>query len=543
MPMPRLILTALVCLALSGPAGATATNFGFEPDQGSGENSLPQGRLPERGKVSVGAPVAAPAFRLTPPTEPTVSDAGVFRPEAFTLSNGLGVIVVTNRRAPIVSHMVWYQVGAADEPEGKSGLAHLLEHLMFKGTATVPDGAFSRTIAANGGNDNAFTSWDFTAYFQNIAKDRLELVMQMEADRMANLALADTQVLSERNVVAAERAQVTDNNPVNRLREAMRATLFVHHPYGRPIIGWADEIKALTREDALAFYRTWYSPANAIVVIAGDVDAGEVRPLLEKTYGQLPARATPPRRRLAEPKLETERRVVLRDLAVAQPLFMRSYLAPSYRAGDRAKVVPLQVLAEVLGGGTTSRLYRRLVLDLRVATGVRFDYDPLAYDLSTVDLAVTPVPGRDLGLVEMAVDAAVKDLLTNGLSEAELNRAKKRLIDGAVFARDSVQGPAYLFGMTLASGGDVSDVEQWPQRVVAVTSEDVMAAARWLFGQKGYVTGLLQPEVASVAPKPSPIAPSTVAAPAATTAPVISPEEPPAASSTAPETAAPAEVQ
>jgi zinc protease len=498
--MIRLSAACLLSVILSvSPALAQQDVGSLEPDQIPVlENAMPMGRLPARdGAQALPAAPASGEFKLTPPADPVVSDAGIFKPETFTLSNGLAVVVVTNRRAPIVSHMVWYQVGAADEPEGKSGLAHLLEHLMFKGTASVPDGAFSRTIAANGGNDNAFTSWDYTAYFQNIAKDRLELVMQMEADRMANLVLANEQVTTERDVVAAERSQMTDNNPLGRLREAMRATLFVHHPYGRPVIGWAEEIKALTREDALAFYRTWYSPANAIVVISGDVSAADIKPMLEATYGRLSAKATPPRQRVAEPTLDTERRVVLRDVGVTQPLLMRSYPAPSYRAGDRAKVVPLQLLAEVLGGGSTSRLYRRLVMDLRVATGVRFDYDPLAYDLSTVDASVSPAPGRDAGLVEMALDASIKDLLTNGLSEAELNRAKKRLIDGAVFARDSVQGPAYLFGMTLASGGDVSDVEQWPQRVVAVTVDDVMAAARWLFGQKGYVTGVMQPEAVS----------------------------------------------
>jgi zinc protease len=522
------LIALLAGLLLSPPAYATSASAGLAPDE-DGE-SLPVGRLPDRETTSGTIPIAPPAFRLTPPAEPDVGDVGVFKPETFTLPNGLAVVVIPNRRAPIVSHMVWYQVGAADEPQGKSGLAHLLEHLMFKGTPKVSDGAFSRTVAANGGNDNAFTSWDYTAYFQNIARDRLELVMEMEADRMANLLLSDAQVSSERDVVAAERQQVTDNEPLGRLREAMRAALFVHHPYGRPIIGWENEIKLLTREDALAFYRTWYSPANVIVVVSGDVSAEEIKPIAEKTYGQLPARATPNRKRLAEPRLDAERRVVVRDAGVLQPQLMRSYLAPSYRTGDRTQVVPLQVLSEILGGGATSRLYRRMVLDLRVATGVRFDYDPLAFDLSTADIAVTPAPGRDLGLVETALDATLKDLLGNGLSEAELSRAKKRLVDGAVFARDSVMAPAYLFGMTLAAGGDISDIEQWPQRVMAVSVDDVMKAAQQLFGQRGYVTGILQPdpqapqvapsaagEAADLAPAPQEVSAPAVATPAETT--------------------------
>lgn len=509
--MPSCLTFVLAAALVAGavlpvPAGATSASAGMDPNAGTDQSVLPLGRVPDRAKGAAPAVIAPaiPPFQLSPPTEPeVVPNAGVFKPETFTLENGLAVVVVPNHRAPIVSHMVWYQVGAADEPVGKSGLAHLLEHLMFKGTPEVGDGAFSRTIAANGGNDNAFTSWDYTAYFQNIAKDRLELVMKMEADRMANLALTAEQVTAERGVVLAERQQTSENDPQSRLREAMRAALFVNHPYGRPIIGWSEEISHLQREDALAFYRTWYSPANVIVVISGDVTAAAVRPMAEATYGKLAARATPPRQRLAEPRLDAERRIILRDAGVAQPQVLRSYLAPSYRAGDERHVVPLQVLAEILGGGPTSRLYRRLVMDLRVAASVRFDYDPVAFDLSTAGIAVSPAPGRDITLAETALDAVLKDLLLNGISEAELLRAKKRLIDGAIFARDSVQSPAYLFGMTLAAGGDVSDIEKWPERVMAVGAADVMAAARALFSQKGFVTGQLLPDARAAAALPN----------------------------------------
>lgn len=504
-----LLSVPLAVSVWNSPAWASSASAGLQNDEGPGHSS-PLGRVPPRpanGQRAV-APVAPPVFTLTPPSAPMVDADGVYHPETFTLSNGMAVVVVPNHRAPIVSQMVWYQVGAADEPLGKSGLAHLLEHLMFKGTPTVPDGAFSRTVAANGGNDNAFTSWDYTSYFQNIAKDRLELVMQMEADRMANLTLSEDQVTSERAVVYAERQQTTDNEPIDRLREAMRAALFVHHPYGRPIVGWADEIKALTREDALAFYRTWYSPSNAVLVVSGDITAEELKPIAERTYGKLAARDVPVRHRVQEPDLSAERRVILRDAGVSQPVLMRSYLAPSYRTGDRQQVVPLQVLAEIMGGGTTSRLYRRLVMDLRLATDVQFDYDPMAFDLSTASLGASPVSGRDLHLVETAMDAAVHELLTNGVSDTELANAKRRLIDGAVFARDSVQAPAYVFGMTLATGGDISDVEAWPKRVMDVTKDQIMAAAHALFDQKGFVTGELQPDPS----KPASASPATAPA-------------------------------
>lgn len=496
--VPLVLATALIGLlgtGLSGKAWASSASAGLQDDDNENRKT-PLGRVPVRpedGQAS-GTPVPPLPFQLTPPSAPQVTESGVYKPETFTLTNGLAVIVIPNHRAPIISQMLWYQVGAADEPVGKSGLAHLLEHLMFKGTATVPDGAFSRTIAANGGNDNAFTSWDFTAYFQNIAKDRLEMVMQMEADRMTNLILSEDQVASERAVVYSERQQTTENEPIDRLREAMRASLFVHHPYGRPIIGWADEIKALTREDALAFYRTWYSPSNAVLVVSGDITADDLKPIAERAFGKLAARNVPPRARVAEPDMQVERRILLKDGGISQPVIMRSYLAPSYRKGDPAQVVPLEVLAEIMGGGPTSRLYRRLVMDLRLATDVRFDYDPMAYDLATANLSASPVPGRDLKLVETAMDAVIRELMTNGISEAELNRAKRRLIDGAVFARDSVQAPAYVFGMTLATGGDISDVEEWPKRVMAVSVDQVMMAARALFDQKASVTGELLPD-------------------------------------------------
>jgi len=499
---------------LLGPLPAFAQDGGMLlPDDMI--NNMPVGRVPDRPEdkererrreelkarlngeaaalAAAPAPVAAPDFKLSPPAQPEIASDSLFKPETFTLPNGLAFVVIPNHRAPIVSHMVWYQVGAADEPLGKSGLAHLLEHLMFKGTPTVTDGQFSRRVMQNGGEDNAFTSWDYTAYFQNIAKDRLELVMQLEADRMANLTLADAQVASEREVVMAERQQREENDPLDRLREAMRAAFFVHHPYGRPIVGWGEEIKNLKREDALAFYRTWYSPANAIVVISGDVTAEELKPIAERTFGQVVARAVPARQRVVEPVLGAERRVVLKDDSIMQPVFMRSYYGPAYRTGDKTAIAALQVLSEVLGGGPTSRLYRRLVMDLRLATSVRFDYDPVAFDTASASLAVMPAPGQDIGLVETALDAVTKDLLVNGISEAELLRAKKRLLDSSVFARDSVQAPAYIFGMTLAAGGDISDVEAWPGRIMAVSAADVQKAAAALFDQKGYVTGLLLP--------------------------------------------------
>ena len=496
------LLTLVVGVLFLPPAHATSAKAGLLPDNQS--ERLPVGSIPERHKKTiVNADTSSQTFTLSPPAPPSVTDIGVFRPQTFTLNNGLALVVIPNHRAPIISHMVWYQVGAADEPTGKSGLAHLLEHLMFKGTPAIPDGVFSRTIAANGGEDNAFTSWDYTVFYQNIAKDRLELVMQMEADRMNNLTLSEEQVETEKQVVLAERQQTTENRPERRLTEAMRATEFVSHPYGRPIIGWENDIAALKQEDVLAFYRTWYTPSNAIVVISGDVTPEDVRKIAENTYGQLPSRTVPLRKRLNEPDIEAERRIILRDESVSQPLFIRTYRAPSWSKGEEKQIVPLQVLAEILGGGTTSRLYRRLVVDLRLATAVAFDFDPLARDYASASVTIVPAPNRDVTLAESALDAVIRDLLSNGLSEAELDRAKARLIDGAVFSRDSVTSPARIFGATLSTGGDVSDIEEWPKRVISVSAQDIMDAAQSLFRQKGFVSGALLPE-RPIADRPRP---------------------------------------
>jgi zinc protease len=221
-------------------------------------------------------------------SQPRGAQAKVFEPETFTLDNGLEVVVVANRRAPIVTHMLWYKVGAADEPPGKSGIAHFLEHLMFKGTDTLGPGEFSDIIARNGGQENAFTSYDYTGYFQTVAKDRLDIIMKYEADRMTNLTLSDEVVLPERDVVLEERRSRIDREPGAQLGEALRAVLFLHHPYGVPVIGWEEEIRGLTSADAIDFYRRWYAPNNAVLIVAGDVDAEEVRALAETHTGSFP---------------------------------------------------------------------------------------------------------------------------------------------------------------------------------------------------------------------------------------------------------------
>jgi len=422
--------------------------------------------------------------------------SGVFFPETFTLANGMEVVVVTNRRVPVVTHMVWYRAGAADEPYGRSGIAHFLEHLMFKGTAKVAAGEFSKIITRHGGRDNAFTSWDFTAFFQTVSRGTLELVMGMEADRMTGLHLTDALVLPERDVVLEERRQRVENEARFRLNEEIGATLFVHHPYRIPIIGWEHEIATLTREDAERYYRTWYAPNNAILVISGDIDADQARPLVEKYYGVIPARPVPARVRPAEPPISAARRLVLRDPDVHQPTIQRNWQAPSYRFGAREHAYALQVLEEIIDGGQSSRFYRSLVVEQRVASAVAYSYLPASLDYGSVAVWASPAPGGTIEALEAALDRELGRLVSEGVTAEEVVTARERLLADAAFSRDSLSGPAYELGMALATGQSVADVEQWPTRISAVDQAAVNAAARAVLGQPLSVTGLLLPAAA-----------------------------------------------
>ncbi len=419
--------------------------------------------------------------------------SAIFSPEMFTLDNGMEVVVVSNHRAPVVAHWVWYRVGTADSPFGKSGLPHFLEHLMFKGTEKIAPGAFSKLVAKNGGNDNAFTSYDFTAYFQMIARDRLGLVMDMEADRMANLRLAEEHVLSERDVILEERSQRVDNAPGSLLSEQIQAAQWLHHPYRLPVIGWRSEIASYTRADALDFYDHWYAPNNAILIVTGDVDAATLRPLAQDTYGRLPPRAVPERRRVQEPPQVAERRITLADHRVHQPSLLRSYLAPSFSSEGSEHAHALEVLAELLGGGGTSRLYRSLVIEQGLAAGAVSSYRGTSLDGTSFQIYVSPRQVSDMDRLEAALDERLRHLLAGGVEADELARVKRRMVAEAVYARDSLSGAARIIGSALTTGRRVEDVEAWPERVAAVTIEQVNAAARLVLRSEHSVTGRLIP--------------------------------------------------
>ena len=430
---------------------------------------------------------AVVALSLAIPALP--ARAAVFNPETFTLANGLQVVVVQNHRLPVVNHMVWYKVGAADDPLGKSGIAHFLEHLMFKGTKAVPAGEFSHIVARNGGRENAFTSEDETAYFQTVSRDRLELVMKLEADRMHNLVIAPNEVDSERLVIMEERRMRTDNSPAAQLNEQMNALLFRRHPYGTPTIGWMNEMEGLTRADALAFYRRHYAPNNAILIVAGDITAAELKPLAEKYYGTIPRRDIAPRKRLVEPPQIAARRVTLKSLQVREPQMSRVYLAPAADSGAPSRA--LDVLENTLAGGTTGRLYKKLVVEDKLAVSVSANYEGDAIAYGTFNFAAQPAQGIALEKVEAALDAEIDRLLKDGVTDEEVTRAKAHLLDSAAVARDSLRRGAYAMGLALTTGRTIEDVESWPDRIQDVSAADVLAAAKTALKPERSVTGYL----------------------------------------------------
>ncbi|MFT4150840.1 MAG: pitrilysin family protein [Paracoccaceae bacterium] len=432
----------------------------------------------------------------------------------FSLPNGLEVVVIQDHRAPVVTQMVWYRTGSADETAGHSGIAHFLEHLMFKGTDKLKPGEFSATVEAQGGNDNAFTTWDYTAYFQRVAADRLPLMMEMEADRMRNLRLPEQDVLTERDVILEERSQRTDSSPEALLSEQMRAAQFMNSRYGVPIIGWRHEMEQLSRQDALDFYGAYYAPNNAILVVAGDVTPEAVRADAEKYYGPLaPSDRIKPRLRPQEPPQLAERRLTLTDQRVSEPYVYRTYLAPERNPGDQKQAAALSVLAELLGGsGTTSVLARALQFGPNpVATYSSAGYDGDTVDSGTFSLFVMPVPGVTLADAEAAMDATVAQFLKDGVNPDDLARIKAQIRASDIYGRDSAGALARRYGEGLAIGLTIDDIRDWPSILQAVTADDVMSAAHAVLNRDNAVTGwLAAPEGATPVPGGAPVNPAAL---------------------------------
>lgn len=424
---------------------------------------------------------------------PLKAQAAVFNPQSFTLDNGMQVVLIPNTRVPVVKHMVWYKVGSADEPAGKSGIAHFFEHLMFKGTDKLEPGDFSKIVAKNGGQDNAFTSYDYTAYFQTVAKDRLGLVMDMEANRMKHLILTKEVIEPERQVILEERRQRTDNDPGAQLREQLDTAQYMNHPYRIPVIGWAHEVAALSLKDLTTFYDNWYRPNNAILVVEGDITMAELRPLAEKYYGPIPRGPKLTRIRPTEPPAQADRRVIKKDQRVRQASLQRTYLAPSYGydQGDAHAPYALEVLENILSGGATSRLYKSLVIDQKLAISAGFSYSPNRLDVTEATFWASPRPGVSIETMEQALLKEINLLLDKGVAQDEINRAQKSLVNDAVFARDSLGTGAQVLGSSLAINRTIDEVEDWPNKIKAVTRSDIERVINEVFKNKYTVTGVL----------------------------------------------------
>ncbi len=421
----------------------------------------------------------------------------------FTLANGMRGIVVPDNRAPVVTHMVWYRVGAADEPQGVSGIAHFLEHLMFKATEKIAAGEFSKIVSRLGGQDNAFTGHDATAYFQRVAKDRLPTVMKMEADRMINLKLAEKEVLTERDVILEERRSRIENSPSAILGEQMDAALYQSHPYKIPVIGWEHEMAKLSRDDALSFYKRHYAPNNAILVVSGDVTLDEVKKLAEEAFGAIPANpAIKTRQRPSDPEHRAARRVDYKDPRAGKPTLSRSYIAPSYTKSKPGEGEALELLMKIVGSGATSRLYQKLVAEQKIASSAGGYYSGSGLDSGKIGVYGVPADGQTLEALEAGIDAVIAEVKDKGVTAEELARAKTGYVAEYVYESDNQATLARRYGWGVVVGRSIAEIDSWPDLIGKVTLEDVKKAAAAHLDIRRSVTGRLIPVADGKTPGP-----------------------------------------
>ena len=404
------------------------------------------------------------------------------------------VVVIEDHRAPIVTHMVWYKAGAADEISGKSGVAHLLEHLLFKETKNVKTGEFSKKVESLGGSDNAFTSQDYTGYYQRVSSDYLELVMYYESDRMKNLVISEKDFKTELDVVIEERNQRTDTNPSALFNEQNMASLYLNHPYGIPIVGWRHELDNLTRKDVINFYNRYYAPNNAILIVAGDVEPNKVKLLAEKFYGKIERTSNlTDRVRPTEPPQIAQRRLIFEDERVSQSYLVRTYIAEERNNGKQINAAALTLLADLLGSdGIQSILGKELQLNSKKAIYTNAYYDGRSYDDTHFSLIAVPSEGVSLEEIEIELDGAINDLLLNGIDEKHLNRIKFQYKAHQIYALDSAFSQARRFGAALTSGLKVEDVLVWPAELQEIGSAEILKAAKSLFKKEKSVTGWIR---------------------------------------------------
>jgi zinc protease len=396
--------------------------------------------------------------------------------QEMKLPNGFKVVVQEDHRSPVVVSQLWYRAGSVDEFNGTTGVAHVLEHMMFKGTKTVPAGQFSRIIAAAGGRENAFTSRDYTVYFQQLEKSHLELALKLEADRMVNLNMSDAEFAKEIQVVMEERRWRTDDKAQALVGEQLMATAFKANPYGRPVIGWMNDLENMTANDARDWYKRWYAPNNATLVVVGDVKPQEVFRLAKKYFGPLKARKLPARKPQNEPEQKGERRVVVKAPAKL-PYVALAYHAPKLTKVDDWEPYALEILAGVMDGNPASRLNRELVRQERIAVNVSAGYDAVNRGPALFEFDGMPSEGHTAENLEKAIRAQIEKVKKEGVTEDELQRVKAQVIAADVYQRDSMFYQAMQIGMLESTGLSWRDIDQFPKRLQAITAEQVKEVA------------------------------------------------------------------
>jgi zinc protease len=422
--------------------------------------------------------------------------------EEVTLENGLKVVVREDHRAPVVVSQIWYRVGASDEPDGLTGISHVLEHMMFKGTAKHPSGEFSRIIAENGGRENAFTGPDYTAYFQQLEKSRLPIAFELEADRMRNLVLDPQEFAKERKVVMEERRLRTDDQPEARAYERFMATAYTTHSYKNPIIGWMRDLEKLTVDDLAAWYRRWYVPNNATLVVVGDVEPEAVIALAREHFGKIPAGTVDGTTIPAEPPQNEVRRSTLRAPAQV-PTLLIGFHAPAFSARDDWEPYALAVLNGVLDGGDSARFARELVREQRIAASAGVGYGPTARHPVLFTISATPSAGRTAAALEQAILAQIERVQAEPVAAAELDRVKAQVAAGNVYARDSVFYQAMQMGMLETVGLDWRLMDRYVERVRAVTAAQVQAVARKYLVKSNMTVTVLEPQPGAAPARPA----------------------------------------
>ncbi|MGQ0693972.1 MAG: M16 family metallopeptidase [Nitrospiraceae bacterium] len=422
-------------------------------------------------------------------------------PREHILSNGMKVLLVEVPKAPVATVQVWYKVGSRNEVMGRAGLSHMLEHMMFKGTAKYPKGSFSRTIRKNGGIDNAFTSQDFTAYFENLAADRVELALELEADRMQGLILEDSEFQTEREVVKEERRLRTVDDPQGALVEALFAQAFLSHPYHWPVIGWFADLDAMTLEDLQRHYDTFYSPNNATLIVVGDIKADALLPTIKQLFEPIPKGPSPKQALSAEPEQRGERRFLLKREAQV-PFVMMGFRVPNYSSEDS---FALDILESILSHGKSSRLYQSLVYDQKNSLAVGAEYSLMQADPSLFYFYSLVSPGAKVEVVEDALQREITRLQSEPPSELELQRAKNQVEASRIFEQDSNFRHAMLLGQSESIGAGWRRVDQFLDRIRAVTAKDVQRVAKQYLTSDNRTVGLLVP-LPSKQPEPAPTA-------------------------------------